>query len=253
MAQRDIAQTARIRQIEVSLTTRITNFNTAHLGHHRRAGGVGRARITHRVDDCDVSAMKNAGCEKRDLPQKRKENKDMLKNKVALVTGAASGIGRAVALAYAREGARVVVSDLDKAGGEATAAMAQTEGGEAIFFESDVGEPKDAQALVQHGLAHFGRLDIARNNAGIGVPSALLADYPLAGWTHVINIILSGVFYGMQKQINAMLRTGGGAIVNIPSVLAVVGFANSSAYTAAKHGVVGLTQAAALEYSGKGI
>ena len=177
----------------------------------------------------------------------------MLKNKVALVTGASSGIGRAVALVYAREGARVVVSDLDSAGGEETVGLLRAQGGEAIFVATDVGQPKDAQALVERALAHFGRLDIACNNAGIGGPGAALAEYPLAGWAQVININLSGVFYGMQQQIAAMLKTGGGAIVNMASVLAAVGFANSSAYTAAKHGVVGLTQAAALEYSGKGI
>ncbi|OYT87482.1 MAG: short-chain dehydrogenase [Burkholderiales bacterium PBB6] len=177
----------------------------------------------------------------------------MLKNKVALVTGASSGIGRAVAMVWAREGARVVVSDMNRSGGEETVALLREHGGDAIFLEADVGQPKDAQSLVEQAVAHYGRLDVACNNAGIGGPSAPIADYPLDGWAQVININLSGVFYGMQQQIAAMLKTGGGSIVNMASVLGAVGFATNSAYTAAKHGVVGLTQVAALEYSGKGI
>jgi NAD(P)-dependent dehydrogenase (short-subunit alcohol dehydrogenase family) len=177
----------------------------------------------------------------------------MLKEKVALVTGASSGIGRAIALAYAREGAKVVVSDMNIAGGEETVALVKKQGGDALFVAADVGKPADSQALVERTVAHFGRLDVACNNAGIGGPSAPIADYPLEGWAQVININLSGVFYGMQQQIAAMLKTGGGAIVNMASVLGAVGFATNSAYTAAKHGVVGLTQVAALEYSSKGI
>jgi NAD(P)-dependent dehydrogenase (short-subunit alcohol dehydrogenase family) len=177
----------------------------------------------------------------------------MLQNKVALVTGASSGIGRAVALVYAREGAKVVVSDMNIEGGEETVAMVRKLGGDAIFVMADVGKPSDSQALVERAVTHFGRLDVACNNAGIGGPSAPIADYPLDGWTNVININLSGVFYGMQQQIAAMLKTGGGSIVNMASVLGAVGFATNSAYTAAKHGVVGLTQVAALEYSGKGV
>jgi NAD(P)-dependent dehydrogenase (short-subunit alcohol dehydrogenase family) len=107
--------------------------------------------------------------------------------------------------------------------------------------------------LVERTVAHYGRLDVACNNAGIGGPTAPLAEYPLDGWAKVLDINLSGVFYGMQQQIAAMLRTGGGSIVNMASVLGAVGFAASSAYTAAKHGVVGLTQAAALEVGTKGI
>lgn len=177
----------------------------------------------------------------------------MLKNRIALVTGASSGIGRAVALVWAREGARVVVSDMNRSGGEETVALVRANGGDAIFVAADVGQPNDAQSLVAQTVAHYGRLDVACNNAGTGGPSAPIADYPLDGWAQVININLSGVFYGMQQQIAAMLKTGGGAIVNMASVLGAVGFATNSAYTAAKHGVVGLTQVAALEYSGKGI
>lgn len=177
----------------------------------------------------------------------------MLKNKVALVTGAGSGIGRAVALVWAREGAKVVVSDLDRAGGEATVAQLHALGAEALFVAADAGRPEDAQALVEATLAQYGRLDIACNNAGIAGPSAPVAEYPLAGWAQVIQVNLSGVFYGMQAQIKAMLGTGGGSIVNMASILGAVAFAGSSAYTAAKHGVLGLTQAAALEVAQQGV
>ncbi len=177
----------------------------------------------------------------------------MLKNKAALVTGASSGIGRAVALVWAREGAKVVVSDVNVQGGEETAALVRAQGGDALFMAADVGKPEDAQALVARTVAHYGRLDIACNNAGIGGLQAATADYPLDGWAQVININLSGVFYGMKYQIAAMLKTGGGSIINMASVLGAVGLAGASAYTAAKHGVLGLTQAAALEYSAQGV
>jgi NAD(P)-dependent dehydrogenase (short-subunit alcohol dehydrogenase family) len=177
----------------------------------------------------------------------------MLEDKVMLVTGASAGIGRAVALVCAREGAKIVVSDVNAVAGEDTAALVRAQGGEAIFVAADVGKPADSKALVERAVAQYGRLDIACNNAGIGGPSAATADYPLDGWASVININLSGVFFGMQQQLKAMLKTGGGAIVNIASVLGAVALAKSPAYTAAKHGVVGLTQAAAIEYGTQGI
>jgi NAD(P)-dependent dehydrogenase (short-subunit alcohol dehydrogenase family) len=177
----------------------------------------------------------------------------MLKDKVALITGGSSGIGRAVALAWAREGARVVVSDTNCDGGEQTVAQVRGLGGEVLFVAADVSQPQDCEALVQRAVEKFGRLDIACNNAGIGGPQAPTADYPLDGWAQVIGINLSGVFYGMKYQLPAMLKNGGGAIVNMASILGAVGFAGAPAYTAAKHGVVGLTQAAALEYSAQGV
>lgn len=177
----------------------------------------------------------------------------MLKNKVVLVTGAASGIGRAVARACAREGASVLVSDRDDAGLQTTADLVRAEGREALAVTADVGNPADCQHLVERCCAHFGRLDVAVNNAGIGGPSARTADYPLDGWAQVIQVNLSGVFYGMKYQIEAMLRTGGGSIVNVASILGAVGFASAPAYAAAKHGVVGLTQTAALEYGAEGV
>jgi len=177
----------------------------------------------------------------------------MLKNKVVLVTGAASGIGRAIALVAAREGAHLVLSDVDVHAGNETCKQLHALGAEAIFSTSDVSKPDDARALVDQTMAHFGRLDMACNNAGIGGPAALLADYPLEAWSQVMNVNLSGVFYGMKYQIPAMLINGGGAVVNVASILGAVGFATASAYTAAKHGVIGLTQAAALEYSAQGV
>jgi NAD(P)-dependent dehydrogenase (short-subunit alcohol dehydrogenase family) len=177
----------------------------------------------------------------------------MLNNKVALITGASAGIGRAVALVFAREGAKIVASDIDEQAGEETVAQVRAVGGDAIFVAADVGKPEHSKVLVERSIAQYGRLDIACNNAGIGGATAATADYPLEAWAEVININLSGVFYGMQQQITAMLKTGGGAIVNVASVLGSVAFARSPAYTAAKHGVVGLTQAAALEYAAQGI
>ena len=135
----------------------------------------------------------------------------MLKTKVGLVTGASSGIGRAIALQWAREGAKVVVSDVNTAAGEETVALVLAQGGDALFVAADVGSAADSEALVQRTVAHYGRLDLACNNAGIGGPQAPTADYPLDGWAQVININLSGVFYGMKYQIAAMLEGGGGA------------------------------------------
>ena len=177
----------------------------------------------------------------------------MLKDKVALVTGASSGIGRAIALVWAREGAKVVVSDIDSAKGEQTAALVREQGAEALFVPCDVSQPGDCEALVQRAVEKFGRLDVACNNAGIGGPSAPTADYSVDGWQQVIGINLSGVFYGMKYQIAQMLQNGGGSIVNVASILGAVGFAGAPAYTAAKHGVVGLTKSAALEYSAQGV
>jgi len=177
----------------------------------------------------------------------------MLQGKVAIVTGASSGIGRAIALTFAREGAKVVVSDLNPDGGRETVAAIRHQGGEASFCAADVSRPDDCRALVDHAVREFGRLDIACNNAGIGGDLSATADYPDEAWQQVIAVNLSGVFYGLKHQIAQMLKNGGGAIVNIASILGQVGFASAPAYTAAKHGVVGLTKAAALEYGAQGI
>lgn len=177
----------------------------------------------------------------------------MLQEKVALVTGAASGIGRAVALAYAREGARILVSDLDPRGGEETVDQVKALGAEAIFVETDVSRPEACRALCERAVARFGRLDATCNNAGIGGELALTAEYPLVAWQQVIEVNLSGVFYCMKYQIPQMLKSGGGSIVNMASILGKVGFGNAAAYTAAKHGVLGLTQVAVLEYGAQGV
>ncbi len=153
----------------------------------------------------------------------------------------------------AREGASLLVSDLDLDSAEATAELVRAVGNEALVVQADVGNPSDSENLVERCCAHYGRLDVACNNAGISGPSARTADYPLDGWDQVLRVNLSGVFYGMRYQIAAMLRTGGGAIVNVASVLGAVGFATAPAYAAAKHGVIGLTRTAALEYASEGI
>lgn len=177
----------------------------------------------------------------------------MLNNQVALVTGASSGIGRAVALAYARAGAAVLVSDVAVAGGEETVALVRAEGGQASFFAADVANPSDCAALAAAAVQRFGRLDIACNNAGIGGDLAPTADYTVEAWNKVIAVNLSGVFFCMKAQIPHMLAGGGGTIVNMASILGAVGFANAPAYTAAKHGVLGLTKAAAQEYGTQGV
>lgn len=177
----------------------------------------------------------------------------MLNDKVAIVTGAASGIGRAIALAYAAAGAKVVVSDMDAKGGEGTVALIREAGGDALFAACDVSKPQDCTALVERAVGAWGRLDIACNNAGIGGDLAPTADYPVEAWNQVIAINLTGVFHCMRAQIPAMLKTGGGAIVNMASVLGAVGMANAPAYSAAKHGVLGLTKAAAQEYGAQGV
>jgi NAD(P)-dependent dehydrogenase (short-subunit alcohol dehydrogenase family) len=172
----------------------------------------------------------------------------LLDNKVAIVTGAGSGIGREIAWQLAAEGATVVTSDVNENGGRQTVAHIEEQRGRAIFVKADTSSPRDNESLVSEAVKRFGGLHIAVNNAGIGGPSAPVGEYPIEGWDKVVSVNLSGVFYGMRYQIPAMLRAGGGSIVNIASVLAQVGFRSSSAYAAAKHGVVGLTQSAALEY-----
>lgn len=177
----------------------------------------------------------------------------LLKDKIMLVTGAASGIGRAIAVTAAREGAVVVVSDLDEAGGAETLARVRRAGGDGTLVVADVARPGDAGRLVDRTVSKYGRLDIACNNAGVAGELAPTAEYPDDAWQHVIDVNLSGVFHGMKQQIAQMLRNGGGAIVNVASILGQVGFAKACAYTAAKHGVVGLTKVAALEYAEHGI
>jgi NAD(P)-dependent dehydrogenase (short-subunit alcohol dehydrogenase family) len=173
--------------------------------------------------------------------------------KVALVTGAAAGIGRATALAFAREGANVVVSDVCDADGEETARMIEEAGGKAIYVHADVARAAEVRSLVNRALESFGRLDFAFNNAGIEGQSAPTADCSEENWDRVLGTNLKGVWLCMKEEIPPMLRQGHGAIVNCSSVAGVVGFAGIPAYTASKHGILGLTKAAALEYATHGI
>jgi NAD(P)-dependent dehydrogenase (short-subunit alcohol dehydrogenase family) len=172
--------------------------------------------------------------------------------KVALVTGAGSGIGRATALAFAREGAVVVVSDVAIAGGEETVRLIKDVAGEATFIATDVTRPDGVQQLIQRVVESYGRLDYAHNNAGIA-PSGLTHEMSVEDWTRVIGVNLTGVWLCMKHEIVQMLRQGGGAIVNTASVAGLIGHIGLSAYIASKHGVVGLTKTAALECAQQGI
>lgn len=176
-----------------------------------------------------------------------------LENKVAIVTGGGSGIGKAVSLLFAANGAKIVVADIDEKGGQEVAGEINKAGGLAIFVKADTSKPEDSEALVAAAVKEYGALHVAINNAGIGGPLSPVGEYPIEGWQKVININLSGVFYGVRYQVPAMLKAGGGSIVNIASILGKVGTRGSAAYVAAKHGVIGLTEAAALEYADKKI
>ncbi|MFM9950237.1 MAG: SDR family NAD(P)-dependent oxidoreductase [Saprospiraceae bacterium] len=176
-----------------------------------------------------------------------------MKNKTVIVTGAASGIGKATAELYAKHGARVVVSDIQEAEGKAVVEHINASGGKASFFKADVSKSKEMEALVDFAVKTYDKLDIAVNNAGIGGELNPIADMSIEGWEKVISVNLNSLFYGLKYQIQAMLKNGSGSIVNVASILGAVGFAGSAGYTAAKHGVVGLTQTAALEYSAQHI
>jgi len=170
--------------------------------------------------------------------------------KVAVVTGAGSGIGAACARLLAERGAQVVIADVDLENAEKVAAEI---GSDSIAVAVDVSDPQACDEMVQTAITTFGRLDVAVNNAGISGPQAPTGEYPLDGWAAVVGVNLSGVFYCMRAEIPALLAAGGGAIVNVASILGSVGFAQSVAYVAAKHGLVGMTKTTALEYARQGI
>jgi len=174
-------------------------------------------------------------------------------DKVALVTGGASGLGRASAMAMAREGAKVVVSDVAVSKGEATVRLILRAGGQAIFVKADVTKTSEVEAMVQATVRAFGRLDFALNNAGIDGVRARTANYPEEIWHQVINLNLTGVFLCLKHELPVMVEQGGGVIINMSSVAGVTGFPGHAAYTASKHGVIGLTKTAALDYAGAGI
>lgn len=182
-----------------------------------------------------------------------------LDGKVAVITGGASGIGRATALAFAREGAKLMIADMNEDGGHQTVHMITEQGGEAAFVPVDVTQARAVEALISRTVEIYGRLDCAYNNAGIsgtgiaGTHRALTADYPDERWYQVLAINLTGVWLCMKYEIAQMLKQGGGAIVNTASVAGLVGLTGNAAYVASKHGVVGLAKTAALEYAQQGI
>ena len=172
---------------------------------------------------------------------------------VALVTGAGSGLGRATAVAFAAQGARVLVADRDDVGGRETLELVQAAGGEGLFVETDVTSQGAVEAMVSVAVETFGRLDAAVNNAGTTGKGGMTADYDVEDWHRTIALNLDSVFFCLRAEIPAMLESGGGAIVNVASGAGLVGFAGLPAYVASKHGVVGLTRASALEYARQGI
>lgn len=176
-----------------------------------------------------------------------------LADKVALVTGGGSGIGRATALAFAHAQARVVVSDVDREGGLETVALIRDAGREALFVQADVSRSGDVDSMVRQTISAYGRLDVAHNNAGVEPVMASISESSEADWDRVIGINLKGVWLCLKYEIAAMLQHGGGSIVNSASVVGFLGQRDMASYVASKHGVLGLTKTAALEYADAGI
>jgi NAD(P)-dependent dehydrogenase (short-subunit alcohol dehydrogenase family) len=177
----------------------------------------------------------------------------LLQNKVTLVTGAGGGIGRGTALVLAREGAKVLVSDISTRRGEETVAMVRQAGGEAEFRKADVSRAADVEALISAAVSKWGRLDGAHNNAGISGRIALTAEDTEENWDQTLAVDLKGVWLCMKYEIIQMLKQGGGVIVNTASTAGLLAAPRMGAYAAAKHGVIGITQTAAIEYAEKNI
>ena len=178
---------------------------------------------------------------------------DRLKDKVSLITGGGSGIGRATCLLFAREGATVSVADYDDQGGQETVQQVQAAGGQAVFIRADVSKSADVQNMLNTTVETCGRIDVLFNNAGIEGPSAKLANYPEDAWERVIAVDLTSVYLGMKYVIPHMIKQGGGVILSTASVAGLVGFPGSGAYAAAKAGVINMTRMVALEYAKKNI
>lgn len=177
----------------------------------------------------------------------------LLDGKIALITGASSGIGRSAALLFARHGAKVVLADINVAGGEETAEMVRARSGSARFIEADVSRAEQVEAMIRFAVAEHGRLDCAFNNAGVEEATGPTADCTEESWDRVMSINLKGVWLCMKYEIRQMLVQGGGAIVNNASIAGLVGYPGRPAYAASKHGVVGITRAAAVEYARQNI
>ena len=178
---------------------------------------------------------------------------DGFAKKVALVTGATSGIGRATALAFSREGARVVVSGRREKEGHETVALIREAGGESTFVQTDVTREADVAALVRHTLSTYGPLDVAVNNAGVEDTPASIHEQTVENYHRTMNANVLGVFLSLKHEIPAMLTNGGGAIVNMASVAGLIGFPGMAIYVASKHAVLGLTKSTALEFATQGI
>lgn len=178
----------------------------------------------------------------------------LLKEKVALVTGGGSGIGRAASLAFAREGARVVVCDIEAVGGRETVSLIREAGGEALFVEADISRTADVEEMLNQAVRAYGGLNCAFNNAGISIGSVSTVVCTEAQWDSIMNVNLRGVWLCMKYEIPVMLKNGGGAIVNTSSYAGLTGSKlSSAAYSASKHGVIGLTKTAAIEFAQQGI
>ncbi|MFD6445107.1 SDR family NAD(P)-dependent oxidoreductase [Promicromonospora sp. NPDC060204] len=179
--------------------------------------------------------------------------RDRFQGKVAIVTGGGSGIGAEISRELAAEGASVVVTDIKLESAQGVVDQIVAAGGTAVAFAQNTAKADDSRAAVDFAVEQYGALHLAVNNAGIGAPPAKIGEYDVAAWDRVRGVDLDGVFYGLRYQLPAMVAAGGGAIVNMASVLGSVGIAENAAYVASKHALVGLTKVAALEYTEQGV